>query len=377
MFTVCPKCTLTLALTSADLRMGQGYVRCGRCANVFNALLTLSEEPSEENSPASGHEQADPATASQILAVQFEELSDADAGAVADAAEQSTQAADESEQITEAPAASAESSPSTATDAPGEGAIENESNYAEGTGTFETIVLEGDAITQTEEYVPEESVDSEMAALAERLGRMANEPLSSPQALAGQFAPPEPDSPPQSQSAWIVLSALMLLLLAAQAVHHWRERLAMSPFWNAPLTHAYAALGLPLQPHWDLAAYDVRQQGASSDATDSQVIRVRMSVSNHATRAQPVPLVRLTLLDRYGKRLAMRELTPSEYWPAAQPARAFLSPDERIESEIAVRDPNAASASFELDVCLRDSNGALRCAADATPVTARAPMLAP
>jgi hypothetical protein len=206
---------------------------------------------------------------------------------------------------------------------------------------------------------------------------MANEPLSSPQALAGQFAPPEPDSPPQSQSAWIVLSALMLLLLAAQAVHHWRERLAMSPFWNAPLTRAYAALGLPLQPHWNLAAYDVRQQGASSDPTDSQVIRVRMSLSNHATRAQPVPLVRLTLLDRYGKRLAMRELTPGEYWPAAQPARAFLSPDERIESEIAVRDPNAASASFELDVCLRDSNGALRCAADATPVTARAPMLAP
>ena len=39
MFTVCPKCTLTLAVTAADLRAGQGYVRCGRCANVFNALL--------------------------------------------------------------------------------------------------------------------------------------------------------------------------------------------------------------------------------------------------------------------------------------------------------------------------------------------------
>ena len=51
-----------------------------------------------------------------------------------------------------------------------DGAIENESTLADGTGTFETIVLEGDAITQTEEFVPEESVDSEIAALTERLG---------------------------------------------------------------------------------------------------------------------------------------------------------------------------------------------------------------
>jgi predicted Zn finger-like uncharacterized protein len=378
MFTVCPKCTLTLALTTADLRMGQGYVRCGRCANVFNALLTLSEEPSDENSAASAHEQADPASASQIQAVQFEELGESDASAAAHGADESAQSADEVTQITESSEISAVPSASTATDTSDEGAIENESNYAEGTGTLETIVLEGDAITQTEEYVPEESVDSEIAALTERLGRTAHEPPSSAQALAAQFAPPpEPDSPPQSQSSWLVLSALMLLLLTAQAVHHWRERLAMSPLWSAPLTSTYAALGMPLDPHWSLAAYDVRQQGATSDPTDSQVIRVRMSLANHATRAQPLPLVRVTLLDRYGKRLAMRDLTPSEYWPAGAPARTFLYRDERIESEVTVRDPNAASASFELDVCLRDSNGAVRCAADIRPVTARAPMLPP
>jgi predicted Zn finger-like uncharacterized protein len=53
MFTICPKCTLVLAVTTADLRTGQGYVRCGRCANVFNALLTLSEEPASRHDPVS------------------------------------------------------------------------------------------------------------------------------------------------------------------------------------------------------------------------------------------------------------------------------------------------------------------------------------
>ena len=49
MFTICPKCTLTLVVTTVDLRAGQGYVRCGRCANVFNALIAL-----REGEPANG-----------------------------------------------------------------------------------------------------------------------------------------------------------------------------------------------------------------------------------------------------------------------------------------------------------------------------------
>ncbi len=44
MFTVCPKCALTLLVTAADLRVAQGYVRCGRCSSVFNALARLTDE---------------------------------------------------------------------------------------------------------------------------------------------------------------------------------------------------------------------------------------------------------------------------------------------------------------------------------------------
>ena len=44
MFTVCPKCALTLVVSAADLRVAQGYVRCGRCSSVFNALARLSDE---------------------------------------------------------------------------------------------------------------------------------------------------------------------------------------------------------------------------------------------------------------------------------------------------------------------------------------------
>jgi predicted Zn finger-like uncharacterized protein len=378
MFTVCPKCTLTLAVTANDLRMGQGYVRCGRCANVFNALLTLSEEPVEESSasargasPASTP--ADRASSSQITA------------ALREAAPE--HAAPSSEWRSQAEPAAGPSI-HLATEKSSDGSIENESNFADGTGTFETIVLEGDAITQTEEYVPEESVDSEIAALTQRLEMAAQEPVAMPlhesdadnvadaidAEVLEELPPLTNAATPRPRWPWIAGSVVLLLLLAVQAIHHWRDALAASPSWNATLSRTYAAIGLPLDPHWDLAAYDVRQQGAVADPSDSQIIRVRLSLANRAARAQPLPLLRLTLRDRYGKRVAASELTPGQYWPTGVAPRTSLGRDERVDSEIAVRDPSAASASFELDVCLRGSTGTLRCASDAAsnPTTAGA-----
>ena len=55
MFTVCPKCALTLTVTAADLRIAQGFVRCGQCTNVFNALLALSDERQPQTAPPARH----------------------------------------------------------------------------------------------------------------------------------------------------------------------------------------------------------------------------------------------------------------------------------------------------------------------------------
>jgi predicted Zn finger-like uncharacterized protein len=406
---------LTLAVTANDLRMGQGYVRCGRCANVFNALLTLSEEPAaEESSPAPTP--ADRPSQSQITKAMRQEPDPSGANAPPGTGineELRSQVHPVEGPVTQLP-----------TEQSSDGSIENESSRAEGTGTFETIVLEGEAITQIEEYVPEESVDSEIAALTQRLEIRSQEPIAAPAAgtsdaadaadatdlseadtelgadeadeaqaheaadlgalLAGartaesgagseaisdpeQALVAEPSSPSDQTARrwpWITGITALSLLLMLQMIHHWRDALAASPAFATPLTHAYAALGMPLDPHWDLAAYDVRQQGATADAGDSQLIHVRLSLANHALRAQPAPVIRLTLLDRYGKQITASDVPPEQYWPGGSPPRALLAHDERVDSEVAVRDPSAASASFELDVCLRTLQGVLRCASE-------------
>lgn len=392
MFTVCPKCTLTLAVTAADLRTGQGYVRCGRCLNVFNALLALSEEPTERGAPTPVYSQADPASSSQITAALASSANDAEEFEEADPARihEAVEGAQRNHLTTERSS---------------DGAIENESSLADGTGSFETIVLEGDAITQTEEYVPEESIDNEIAALAQRLSVAAHQSQQDSQgsghfyyesapadagAASGnhgsqlqQDAAPDPaadagsggiaiEGPPRP-ARWVAGCIAMLLLLVLQGINHWRDALASTPALSAPIGRLYASLGVALDPHWNLSAYDVRQQGAATDPGDNHVIRVRVSVANRAPGTQPVPLLRLTLLDRYGKPIAARDLTPAEYWPQGHPARAFLARDERIDSEIAVRDPGADSASFELDVCLKSAHGVVRCAGDTTAAAAPIP----
>src|SRR5262249_49746231 len=76
MFTVCPKCALTLVVTAADLRVAQGYVRCGRCSNVFNALNALSDERQPDTKPAAPPRTSD--TQSNRVALHDEEDGDED-----------------------------------------------------------------------------------------------------------------------------------------------------------------------------------------------------------------------------------------------------------------------------------------------------------
>lgn len=283
--------------------------------------------------------------------------------------------------------------------------------------TVETIVLEGDGFTQTEEFVSDEQTG--LAALRREIENLGEERGSGAAAAlaaaasedatdsgvvkrrVGSFRLPRrgsvrpevsdpgregdqrlpladaPSAMPftldarslRHRWAWLSGSIALALLLATQVVDHWRDALAGSASLGSMVTRTYAALGVTLEPHWDLAAYEVRQQGAESDPKDAHVIHVRLSLANHAARAQPVPVLRLTLLDRYGKRIARRDLAPDEYWPQGRARQNFLSADQRIDSEVAVRDPNADSASFELDVCLR-GNERLRCAMDGAPATA-------
>jgi hypothetical protein len=170
--------------------------------------------------------------------------------------------------------------------------------------------------------------------------------------------PPAPRAPAAAATA---VSAALVLLLLAQVIHHYRGDLVAHGWFAGPLTQLYAKLGMPITPDWDVEAYEIRQLGAAAPATPGGSLVIRASVKNGAPRTQPVPVIQLTLQDRYGNRLGSRALEPGEYL-ASGSARTTLAPGERVDTEIAVADPGQSAVGFEIDTCLHRSNGTLRCA---------------
>lgn len=173
----------------------------------------------------------------------------------------------------------------------------------------------------------------------------------------------EPGPPLARRIAAMAAAVALGLALLAQIVNHYREALAESPMLGPALASLYARFGLPLEPNWDLTAFDVRQWGAQSEEV-AGVLTLRASIVNKAPRAQPYPLLRVTLEDRFGSRVGRREFTPAEYLPGRTPPRALLASGARADADLKLADPGNQAVGFELDVCLA-RHGVLLCGADA------------
>ncbi len=387
MFTTCPKCSLKLVVTAADLRVAQGFVRCGRCSNVFNALAGLSDEQQavlarEQTAPVRRPALAPTPPSSASIPAPHPDEPVPDTALEFDAS--STDVSD----VFVEPAGD---------DDP--------------TGTFESIVLRSEDAPESEVTAPQEDRDTarensethelevDLEALVSRRDASATAapPRPSPPSHATErsHAPPpahaaadEPPPPAFGESrrparadrgldersagahrtvdrVLRIGSTVLALMLVLQIIHHERAELAGFAWLRGPLTAAYSALGLPLAPHWDVRAYEVRQLGAVVGPRTPGALTVRASVKNNAPREQPLPLLRVTMQDRFGNRVAARDVPPSAYLPAGSANRTDLAAGQRVDAEIAFVDPGPNAVGFEIDACLKLASGRIACANDA------------
>jgi hypothetical protein len=161
--------------------------------------------------------------------------------------------------------------------------------------------------------------------------------------------------------AWRAGAIALAVLLLVQLVHHYRNDLA-GIGW---LRGLYAAIGMPLTPHWDLNAYEVHQLGASTGAQSPGELTVRASVKNTGEKQQPLPVLRITVQDRFGNRMAARDVPPASYLAATSAARSYMEAGQRVDVEISFVDPGPNAVGFEIDACLPDAAGRITCANDA------------
>jgi predicted Zn finger-like uncharacterized protein len=386
-YTQCPDCATVFRVTAEALRAAQGDVRCGVCSTSFNALENLSElafksmPESAEGSPDDsmtveelpGNENIELSSPVELSTVpQTSEADDERAleyhGNAADLDRLFVFESPEPVQFDPGAVAATlvASEPKGDLDSTDEHPIlvlDEQDEPIEEAG--ETIVLESEeppappppprpephAATHT---APRILIPNEMRRrLAEEAAARA--------AAAREFEPQESSAGLLTQRwPWVAGVAVLGFLFAVQVVHSQRNDLVKSPGIGPVIAGTYAFFGLMLLAPTDLSAYELRQWGAASDPNEANRLLLRASIVNRATYAQPFPLLRLVLQDRFGGTLGMRDIGPADYLPGAD-ARGLLQPGERADAVIRIVDPGTEAVGFELDICL-PAEGGVRCA---------------
>ena len=180
----------------------------------------------------------------------------------------------------------------------------------------------------------------------------------------------------RSAWAWGIGALLLILVFTAQLAHHYRLQLARDAVVGPALREVYARIGMPLPPNWNLAAFKLRQWGASESApTAAGTLTVRASLKNDAQFAQPLPLLRLELEDRFGGTVARRDFQPAEYLKDPARATRLLHAGASTEAVLEIVGATNEAVGYRLDVCLRDENGVVRCAepGGSSPASSQAP----
>jgi predicted Zn finger-like uncharacterized protein len=164
---------------------------------------------------------------------------------------------------------------------------------------------------------------------------------------------------------WALGCLLLLLALGAQVVHQYRDTLLrdprVGPLIGPLVNEAYARLGRPLAPLADPTSFELRQEGNVADSRPG-TLHVRASITNQASFAQAPPLLRVSLEDRFGNAVAVRDFAPADYLPEGATAPASLAVGEKIAVDLLLLDPGGDAVGFQLRPCVPDeSPGRLRC----------------
>lgn len=410
MYTQCPDCATVFRVTAEVLRAAQGSVRCGVCARSFNALENLSEAPFQPAADsASGPPPEDSMTVEELPGGEDIELSSANEiqALPEPPPEESPAKAAELPAATEEEALEfhgdareldrvfvagtgtiAEFDPATVASRltePGHAAANDEPGRPPGedldrTDEYPIVVL--DERDEPEETAPDEPAAEEVvletaagddAGIDPRTGAYTAPRILIPEEMRQRLAEEaaaraspaaafgfEDKVSDRRQLPWIAAAVLLLLVFIAQVVHTERQSLVQRAGLGPLLAQIYDAIGQPLATPTDLGAYELRQWGAASDPTQQGRLLLRASIVNRAQFAQPFPLLRLALQDRFGATLGIRDIEPADYLPGETAAK-LLGPGERADAEIRIVDPGQEAVGFEMDVCL-PVDGGVRCA---------------
>jgi predicted Zn finger-like uncharacterized protein len=381
MFTRCPECRTVFHITAAELRAADGTVICGACGVTFDALDTLTEtrpagapedeatgdegtgDAEEEDAP----EPADEARDEEAFLQELESLIGSEEG---------EEGIDEADVPREHPPLSPE--------APEAGRDEAEQEpvptaaFAGSSGDEDYDLPDPDSVFRVdempEEFMPEstehfvsDDEDERNSPEASRLGTLEEGDSEARDSNDKEPSVPEDETFPglddeERRRPWarLALALVAVIFLAGTWAHAQRGTLLRHPVGAAILSPVYSLLGIEAEPEWRPADFRALRWEAVADPERPERLVVAVEFTNSASFAQPYPLIRVVLEDRFGRRIGRHDFMPDQYLDDHDRGRR-LPAGGRVMTTVEVPDPNARADGFRVDFCLEGSDGALVC----------------
>lgn len=342
--TRCPACGTVFRVVQDQLRVSDGWVRCGRCAEVFNATehfvdaATAGLGVAADSAPGSLRSIADEPTADMPRGEAGSARSPAGHGAEDDDLVPAIEIdIAPGPPVSEEPAADGVAAiaprhppPATSPEAtPADDLLHDPVHdlAADPSDRFLTAPARAPAGAPRASALPaidapaSPSVNAAASEAATALP-MPPQPLPSFLRQADRAARWRQ---PRVRAALAAGCAGAALLLAAQAAHTWRDLLAARwPALQPPLAQACAVLGCTLQPlrRIDVWVVDSSALLRVDAAPGAGLYRLSLSLHHRAPHPVALPALDLTLTDTQGRVLVRRVLLPAELGdaPAALPA---------------------------------------------------------
>ena len=306
MYTQCPRCQAVFRVTTAELTLSDGQVRCGECLTVFNGMDSLSVLPPDDEQ------------------TQAEEKD----------REQTRQAAREARKLSRASQDEVQAPP----DSEAPGAPDGPEAPGEEPGPRADPLAESP---------PEPATDSPQTPPHTPLS--PTPPRAAPRVLQEELQ--ETTTAPSHRAILGTLAlgglcAVLIGLLSLQVLYHERERLGAYPEVAPVVNWLCDRLNCSTPERRDPEAFQITQRNIYSHPNAQGALMIQASFINQAGFSQPPPRVELSFRDLQGELLAVRRFNPEQYLPPG-PELQSIAPREGVDFSLEILDPGSRAVAYE------------------------------
>jgi len=357
--TRCPHCSTRLRVTYEQISAAAGLVRCGTCLRTFNAHEHLLEgggtETAVEMDELLIHDDLD------LRDLGLDDLNLDEELAQIEAQEQafSKELLDLSQQIE-----GDDSHPAASDDEAWAEALLRE----EEEGVLSSLSVQEKSDETPSPWLPyKESLDFDLDRAAEeppaalQQSSRANEkakpkpPLLEQDDFTEAAAVDEPLLPVRAPSRkrtalWALLSVAALLALGGQYVFFQFDSLVRQERYRSLFTTVCSAVGCKVPSQIDLSQIRSSNLLVHSHPWFSGALMVDAILYNHASFAQPFPLLELEFSNLAGRPVASRRFTPSQYLAGDMQGKLQMPSQVPIHIALEIQDPGKEAVNYRLSI---------------------------